>query len=43
MSIQSAFPSPEAMEQQLGFGMEEGLKSAVSQIEAILAETKVAA
>ncbi len=43
MSIQSAFPSPEAMEQQLGFGMEEGLRSAVSQIDAILAETEVPA
>lgn len=41
MSIQSAFPSTEAMEQQLGFGMEEGLRSAVGQIDAILAETPV--
>jgi uncharacterized protein YndB with AHSA1/START domain len=38
MSIESKFPSPEAMEQMLGFGMEEGLKQAVGQIDAILAE-----
>jgi uncharacterized protein YndB with AHSA1/START domain len=41
MSILSAFPSQEAMEQQLAMGMEEGLKSAVGQIDAILAETEV--
>jgi uncharacterized protein YndB with AHSA1/START domain len=38
MSIESEFPSPEAMEQMLGFGMEEGLTQAVGQIDAILAE-----
>jgi len=40
MSIQSAFPSAEAMEQVLAMGMEEGLKSAVGQIDAILAESR---
>ena len=38
MSIQSAFLSTEAMEQVLAFGMEEGLKAAVGQIDAIIAE-----
>src|SRR5918995_1593509 len=38
MSIQSRFPSPEAMEQVLAMGVEEGLKQAVGQIDAILAE-----
>ncbi len=38
MSIESIFPSTEAMEQLLGFGMEEGLTQAVGQIDAILAE-----
>ena len=38
MSIQSQFPSPEAMEQVLALGAEEGLKQAVGQIDAILAE-----
>lgn len=38
MSIQSIFPSVEAMEQLLAMGMEEGLKQAVGQIDAILAE-----
>jgi uncharacterized protein YndB with AHSA1/START domain len=39
MSIESVFPSAEAMEQVLGMGMEEGLTLAVGQIDAILAET----
>ena len=39
MSIQSAFPSPEAMEQVLAMGTEEGLSQAVGQIDAILEET----
>lgn len=39
MSIQSVFPSAEAMEQVLAMGMEEGLKAAVGQIDAILAES----
>jgi hypothetical protein len=38
MSIESVFPSAEAMEQVLAMGMEEGLKEAVAQIDAILAE-----
>jgi uncharacterized protein YndB with AHSA1/START domain len=43
MSIESRFPSTEAMEQVLGLGMEEGLTQAVGQIDAILAEEGVAA
>ncbi|MET0833991.1 MAG: SRPBCC domain-containing protein [Actinomycetota bacterium] len=38
MSIESRFPSAEAMEQVLALGAEEGLKQAVGQIDAILAE-----
>jgi uncharacterized protein YndB with AHSA1/START domain len=38
MSIESRFPSAEAMEQLLAMGMEEGLKEALGQIDAILAE-----
>ena len=38
MSIESVFPSIEAMEQVLAMGTEEGLSQAVSQIDAILAE-----
>jgi uncharacterized protein YndB with AHSA1/START domain len=38
MSIESRFPSPEAMDQVLAMGMEEGLTQAVGQIDAILAE-----
>ena len=38
MSIDSRFPSAEAMEQLVAMGMEEGLKQAVAQIDAILAE-----
>jgi len=38
MSIESRFPSIEAMEQVLAMGMEEGLTQAVGQIDAILAE-----
>lgn len=38
MSIESIFPSTEAMEQILAMGMEEGLTLAVGQIDAILAE-----
>jgi uncharacterized protein YndB with AHSA1/START domain len=41
MSIDSIFPSTEAMEQVLAMGMEEGLKQAIGQIDAILAEDKV--
>jgi uncharacterized protein YndB with AHSA1/START domain len=38
MSIESLFPSTEAMEQVLAMGAEEGLQQAVGQIDAILAE-----
>ncbi len=38
MSIESRFPSTEALQQLLGMGMEEGLTEAVGQIDAILAE-----
>jgi uncharacterized protein YndB with AHSA1/START domain len=38
MSIGSLFPSTQAMEQVLAMGMEEGLKQAIGQIDAILAE-----
>ncbi len=38
MSIESVFPSAEAMEQVLAMGMEEGLTQAVGQIDAILAK-----
>jgi len=41
MSIASAVPSAEAMEQVLAMGMEQGLKEAVGQIDRILAETGV--
>jgi uncharacterized protein YndB with AHSA1/START domain len=42
MSIKSVFPSAEAMEQLLRMGMEEGLREAIGQIDAILAEDRVA-
>ena len=38
MSIESIFPSTEAMEQILAMGMEQGLTDAIGQIDAILAE-----
>jgi len=38
MSIESHFPSTEAMEQLLAMGMEEGMNQAVGQIDEILAE-----
>jgi uncharacterized protein YndB with AHSA1/START domain len=41
MSIQSTFPSIEAMEQLLAMGMQEGLTQAVGQVDAILAEETV--
>jgi uncharacterized protein YndB with AHSA1/START domain len=43
MSIESTFPSREAMEQILAMGAEEGLKQAVGQIDGILAEDRTAA
>jgi uncharacterized protein YndB with AHSA1/START domain len=42
MTIESLFPSREAMEQILAMGMEEGLKQALGQIDGILAEERVA-
>ena len=41
MSIESVFPSTEAMEQVLAMGTEEGLSQGVSQIDAILAEATI--
>jgi uncharacterized protein YndB with AHSA1/START domain len=41
MSIDSTFPSHEAMEQVLAMGMEDGITQAVGQIDAILAEETV--
>jgi uncharacterized protein YndB with AHSA1/START domain len=41
MSIETRFPSKEALEQVLGMGMEEGLTQAVGQIDGILAEDRV--
>jgi uncharacterized protein YndB with AHSA1/START domain len=38
MSIESVFPDTAAMEQLLAMGMEDGLKEAVGQVDAILAE-----
>jgi hypothetical protein len=37
MSIESEFPTVEAMEQLASMGMEEGLRQAVGQIDEILA------
>ncbi|MCA1569953.1 MAG: SRPBCC domain-containing protein [Chloroflexi bacterium] len=41
MSIESLFPSAEAMEQILAMGVEEGLTQAIGQIDAILEEDAV--
>lgn len=41
MSIESRFPTAEALEQVLAMGMEEGLTLAVGQIDAILAEDAI--
>jgi uncharacterized protein YndB with AHSA1/START domain len=41
MSIESTFPSTEAMEQVLAMGMEQGLTEAVGQIDAILEQDAV--
>ena len=43
MSIESEFPTVEAMEQLAAMGMEEGLRQAVGQIDAILAQDPVEA
>ena len=37
MTIETSFPSPEAMDQLTAMGMEEGMTAAVSQIDALLA------
>ena len=37
MTIESTFPSREAMEQMITMGMEEGMKEAMGQIESVLA------
>ena len=42
MSIESRFPTAEAMEQMVAMGMEQGLTEAVGQIDAILAEDRAA-
>jgi uncharacterized protein YndB with AHSA1/START domain len=42
MSIESRFPSREAMEQLLAMGMEQGLVEALGQIDAILAQDRAA-
>jgi uncharacterized protein YndB with AHSA1/START domain len=39
MTIESTFPSREAMEQLISMGMEQGMQEALSQIEAVLAGT----
>jgi uncharacterized protein YndB with AHSA1/START domain len=41
VTIVTRFPSAEAMEQLLGMGMEEGMREAMGQIDAILADTRV--
>jgi uncharacterized protein YndB with AHSA1/START domain len=41
MSIESVFPDAKAMKQILAMGAEEGLKQAIGQIDAILAEDSV--
>ena len=42
MTMTSVFASAEAMEQVLAMGAEEGMKQALGQIDAILAEDRVA-
>jgi hypothetical protein len=43
MSIESTFPDTKTMEALLAMGQEEGLREAVGQIDAILAEDTVGA
>jgi uncharacterized protein YndB with AHSA1/START domain len=43
MSVTTTFSSPEAMEQLVSMGMEEGVKQAMGQIDAILAELTASA
>jgi hypothetical protein len=42
MAIHASFASTEAMEQILAMGMEQGIREAVGQIDAILAEDAAA-
>ena len=42
VTITSTFPSRDALEQMLAMGMEEGLREAMAQIDAILAEASAA-
>jgi uncharacterized protein YndB with AHSA1/START domain len=42
MTIETLFPNAQAMEQTLAMGVEEGLKEAIGQIDAILAEDALA-
>ena len=39
MTVRTTFPSAESMEQMISMGMEEGLTAAMTQIDAILAES----
>jgi uncharacterized protein YndB with AHSA1/START domain len=39
MTIESTFPSREAMEQLISMGMDQGMQEALGQIEAVLAGT----
>jgi uncharacterized protein YndB with AHSA1/START domain len=41
MTIRTQFPSAEAMEQVLAMGMEEGIRQAAGQIDAVLADARV--
>jgi uncharacterized protein YndB with AHSA1/START domain len=43
MTIETRFPSPEAMEQLMSMGMEEGVADAVGQIDAILSNNTTVA
>jgi uncharacterized protein YndB with AHSA1/START domain len=43
MTIETTFPSPEAMEQIIAMGMEEGITAAVGQMDAIVAEAGASA
>jgi uncharacterized protein YndB with AHSA1/START domain len=43
MTITTTFPSPEAMEQLIAMGMDEGMSEAVGQIDGILAELRASA
>jgi len=39
MTIETTFPSSEAMEQLISMGMDQGMQEALGQIEAVLAGT----